>query len=463
MECLHCGKKISALRKLQDEEFCSVAHRKAYKKKQEDLAVDFLRQSKPRRVRPEAARPEPPPTAPTEPQPVLALAEFRPEIVGYSHLKHAPRRNAEWTQISSQAILPASSRLTAPSIRGRTFVAVAIRPEATALQIKAVLGTAVAFGRTEPTLQAAAAHPVWCEPVQQARVERPAANFTSIKPVWARAREHPAVAAVAVRFSAVPVLDASDLALRRVRLELAQTRPMAIIAHTRFDSAQEGSAHSWQSRGRAMTMPAAAVAPSARCFASARPLGVANPCIRTYAFVPVTRRVWCVSGEILNKPCAVLVPRVLAFTACDTMRAVVPGARHFAASTAIELQRSWRVASTVLHQTNVAVVPAAGGFTACQRIPIVAPHARDQEAIPTDAIARHSIEPAPESPLAGSWRFALASPALRSGSALCTKRFLRKPVPVPVAKVALSLVWKGQVRLGRDASVIRCVPVSKNR
>ena len=97
MECLHCGKKISALRKLQDEEFCSAAHRKAYKKKQEDLAVDFLRQSKPRRVRPEAPRPEPKPAAAVEPQPVLVLAEFRPESVAHSRVEHAPRRNAEWT------------------------------------------------------------------------------------------------------------------------------------------------------------------------------------------------------------------------------------------------------------------------------------------------------------------------------------------------------------------------------
>ena len=75
MECLHCGKKISALRKLQDEEFCSAAHRKAYKQKQEDLAVDFLRQSKPRRAKPAVEQPVAQP-APAEPQPILVLAEF---------------------------------------------------------------------------------------------------------------------------------------------------------------------------------------------------------------------------------------------------------------------------------------------------------------------------------------------------------------------------------------------------
>jgi hypothetical protein len=136
----------------------------------------------------------------------------------------------------------------------------------------------------------------------------------------------------------------------------------------------------------------------------------------------------------------------------------MPGARKIGVSTAIELQRSWRVPSTVLHQTEVALVCAARGFTSCQPMAMAAPHARDHAAIPTCAIARHSIEPAPESPLIGSWRFALASPALRSGSPLSTKRLLHKLVPIPVTKVALSVVWKVEVRLGRDARVIPLRP-----
>src|ERR1700730_17561169 len=50
MECLHCGKKLNVLRQLHGQEFCSAAHRKAYLKKQDDLAVDFLIRSKPRYV-----------------------------------------------------------------------------------------------------------------------------------------------------------------------------------------------------------------------------------------------------------------------------------------------------------------------------------------------------------------------------------------------------------------------------
>ena len=181
-------------------------------------------------------------------------------------------------------------------------------------------------------------------------------------------------------------------------------------------------------------MPAAAVAPGARCFASARPLGVAKPCTRTNAAAPVTSRVWRVLSEIPHNPCAVATPQVLGFTVCGTTRAVMPRARKFAASTAIEPQRSWRVPSTVVHQTEVAVARGARGFTTCERIAIAAPQACDQEASPTGAIERHSIEPAPQSLLMGSWRFALVSPALRSGSALATKKLLHKLIPIPPRK-----------------------------
>src|SRR5271169_2464441 len=106
MDCLHCGKKISALRKLQDEEFCSAAHHKAYKKKQEELAVDFLRQSKPRRAKPAVSEPVPQPAAPVEPQPILVLADFRAERATPSSANGTPRRNGQPVPIARHAILP---------------------------------------------------------------------------------------------------------------------------------------------------------------------------------------------------------------------------------------------------------------------------------------------------------------------------------------------------------------------
>src|SRR5438552_3028338 len=63
MECLHCGKKLNVLRQLHGQEFCSAAHRKAYLRKQDDLAVDFLIQSKPRYTRESLPAPDSAPEA----------------------------------------------------------------------------------------------------------------------------------------------------------------------------------------------------------------------------------------------------------------------------------------------------------------------------------------------------------------------------------------------------------------
>lgn len=60
MRCLHCGKKISLLRKLTDEEFCSNAHRLAFQRQQEELAFSRLTESRARLTPRAAAEPEPP-------------------------------------------------------------------------------------------------------------------------------------------------------------------------------------------------------------------------------------------------------------------------------------------------------------------------------------------------------------------------------------------------------------------
>jgi hypothetical protein len=42
MGCLHCGNRISLLRKLKDSEFCSDEHRDFYALQQQQLAVSRL-------------------------------------------------------------------------------------------------------------------------------------------------------------------------------------------------------------------------------------------------------------------------------------------------------------------------------------------------------------------------------------------------------------------------------------
>ncbi|MFN7934632.1 MAG: hypothetical protein U0R19_14985 [Bryobacteraceae bacterium] len=50
MKCLYCGKRLALLRKLTDSEFCTDAHRRAYQKEQEQMALARLNDSaKPKR------------------------------------------------------------------------------------------------------------------------------------------------------------------------------------------------------------------------------------------------------------------------------------------------------------------------------------------------------------------------------------------------------------------------------
>src|SRR5882672_1461808 len=110
MECLHCGKKLGVLRKLQKNgEFCSAAHRKAYAKKQNDDALDFLMTSKPR------LRPPVPPVTDVElpappavqPEPVPVLAQFVAEHVAPGFASALPRRDAQPVEQMRITALPA--------------------------------------------------------------------------------------------------------------------------------------------------------------------------------------------------------------------------------------------------------------------------------------------------------------------------------------------------------------------
>src|SRR5690348_17258035 len=116
MECLHCGKKIGVLRKLQDQEFCSAAHRKAYHKKQDELALDFLLRTKPRFVPVPADRPAP------EPQPAPVAAGFVTESACPSRPAAEPLRKADPLDPARDAVLPAvRTRVSGPAFTGCRF------------------------------------------------------------------------------------------------------------------------------------------------------------------------------------------------------------------------------------------------------------------------------------------------------------------------------------------------------
>ena len=101
MRCLHCGKKISLLRKLTDEEFCSNAHRAAFLKQQEELAVFRLSESRtrlnsslppppgpPKRISPAVADSITPPAAGPLPQPNRAVGRRRIQVPWRAFLIH---------------------------------------------------------------------------------------------------------------------------------------------------------------------------------------------------------------------------------------------------------------------------------------------------------------------------------------------------------------------------------------
>src|SRR5690349_12585315 len=232
MVCLHCGQKIGVLRKLQDDEFCSAAHRKAYKKKLEDLAVDFLMQSKPR-ARPQVAGPPATPPAPAEPKPILVLAEFLPEGVAARRMDLKPLRNAEPTRCPAQTELPADACVTTARVRVSSFAPMAVKPSTAVGCMESARACAVEFGSERPRLRTRVARPVWIEPASQASPERRRAAFATYRPAWVQPGREIARSGAVAQFSSetglIPVL----LAAARPAFRLAgSSRPSFPIART---------------------------------------------------------------------------------------------------------------------------------------------------------------------------------------------------------------------------------------
>ena len=250
MVCLHCGKKIGVLRKLQDEEFCSAAHRKAYKKKQEDLAVDFLIQSR-RRLRAQTPVPE----TPAGPQPIPALAEFVPEGVTARGTAPTPLRNAEPMQCRAQAGLPAVVCVTTPGVRSSAFARTDARPNAAAGRMESAARCAVEFGTEPPRLRTVVARPLWIEPARQAPSERRSAAFVAYRIAWVRAQRALTRSAGVARFPVETAVVPADVAASGPAFRLAgSSRPSLELAREPAGlHASERSA--WVSPAEAMAMP----------------------------------------------------------------------------------------------------------------------------------------------------------------------------------------------------------------
>lgn len=78
MRCLHCGKRLSLLRKFSDGEFCSAEHRQVFQQQQSDLALARLLESQTRIEKP-LVKPEPKPAMRTRAAAVVEADQPVPE------------------------------------------------------------------------------------------------------------------------------------------------------------------------------------------------------------------------------------------------------------------------------------------------------------------------------------------------------------------------------------------------
>lgn len=108
MRCLHCGKRLSLLRKFADAEFCSDEHRQEFQQQQSDLALARLIEAQNRIDRPRPAKPPTPPkpaksNKKQEVEPVFPMAPVvREPIQAVAALRiYAPALSIECTSAVS--------------------------------------------------------------------------------------------------------------------------------------------------------------------------------------------------------------------------------------------------------------------------------------------------------------------------------------------------------------------------
>jgi len=109
MECFHCGKNIGRLRKFLDQEYCSDAHREAHRKKQNDLALDFLLKTKPHFAPKPRADDQPDPVEATTASKSALLVEIPPPVA-------IPQPAEFWTSRMPYAVPSAGQPPSAVSI-----------------------------------------------------------------------------------------------------------------------------------------------------------------------------------------------------------------------------------------------------------------------------------------------------------------------------------------------------------
>jgi len=214
MKCLHCGKKLGVLRKLQkNDEFCSTAHRKAYAKKQNDDALDFLLKSKPV-LRPplqpvaDAERPAP---APVEPKPLLVRAQFLPEPVAPWLVSAMPIRNAQPVEQRSAAILPAGALAAGPRLLRSQRTSSVLAHAAPVDGVRRATKDATPFEAGRPRVRVTVVQPIWIGAERPVDAKRRRASFVTIRPTWIDLAAHPLRAGATAKFALRPAIVRTNL------------------------------------------------------------------------------------------------------------------------------------------------------------------------------------------------------------------------------------------------------------
>src|SRR5579859_3811302 len=206
MECLHCGKKLGVVRKLQKDEFCSAAHRKAYAKKQDDDALDFLMKSKPvlrPPVQPAATSAAPPPV---EPKPILVVAQFVAVQVAPVLVSALPIRKAQPLETARAAILPARAHPAGPRLlRSPHASAASLTYASPADRRKPAPAVAAPFEAVRPRARVTIAHPIWIGEDRPAEPKQPCAGFVATRPTSTDLSSHPLSAGEIAKFTVSPV------------------------------------------------------------------------------------------------------------------------------------------------------------------------------------------------------------------------------------------------------------------
>ena len=250
MKCLHCGKKLGVLRKLQkNDEFCSTAHRKAYAKKQNDDALDFLLKSKPI-LRPPVqpvAHAERPAPAPVEPKPLLVRAQFLPEPVAPGLVNAMPMRNAQPVEQRRAVLLPSGARAAGPQLlrSQRSFTAI-LAHAGPVDGVRRATKDATPFEAGRPRVRVTVVQPVWIGAERRVEAKRRRASFMTMRPTWIDLAAHPLRGGATAKFTLHPAIARTNLTPHRPVFRLAAATQSSPQPSSGPGLAIERSGSAWQ-------------------------------------------------------------------------------------------------------------------------------------------------------------------------------------------------------------------------